>query len=197
MENQLKGFRLPHRLPFGGEISEPDHPPLLNGGADGLKFRGQAGFVPGGKINPEMAAPGHQAARTRREFFHQPGIPPGAADAVQAAEPRQDGLHLPRGQDRPVHPVTLQNRDAPAGAPGGAEGNPRQTQGLDVPLDGPAGHLEPLGQLRRCDPLLLEQKGKNPDQTFGFHWDTPLSALRAIVWGHYTTGTRQLSVLFG
>ena len=48
-----------------------------------------------------------------------------------------------------------------------------------------------------ADPLLLEQKGKNPDQTFGFHWDTPLSALRAIVWGHYTTGTRQLSVLFG
>ena len=48
---------------------------------------------------------------------------------------------------------------AAACALGGGDGDARPAQGLDVPLDGPAGHFELFRQLRGGDILPLEQDG--------------------------------------
>ena len=126
-----------------------------------------------------------------RELFHQLGIASCAADAVQALQPGQNGLHLGGGEDRPVHPVSLQNRDAPAGALGGGNGDPGLAEGFDVPLDGAAGYLKLLRQFRRGDLVPLEQDRQNADEPFHFHGLRRLSAFL-----YYTIGVRQLSVMF-
>ena len=47
------------------------------------------------------------------------GIAFGIADAVQALQPRQDGLHIGGAQSRPVHAVALHDGDtAPCALPG-------------------------------------------------------------------------------
>ena len=136
---------------------------------NGFDFRGQAGLVPGGEVDQDVGIP---AAAPSRELFHQLGIAPGAADAVQARQPGQNGLHLGGGEDRPVHPVSLQNRDAAAGALGGGNGNPGLAEGFDVPLDGAAGYFKLLRQFRRGD--------LNADEPFHFHGLRRLSAFSVL-----------------
>ena len=65
---------------------------LLHGLLDALNFGRQAGFVPGRKVDEHMGAAWHQSACSGGQLFHQLGIAPGAADAVQAPEAGQDGL---------------------------------------------------------------------------------------------------------
>ena len=52
----------------------------------------------------------------------------------------------------------------PTRALGGGDGDARPAQRLDVPMDGPAGHLELLCQLRGGALLPLEQDGQGVDE---------------------------------
>ena len=169
MKEQAVWLRLPLALPFGGKVGEADGPPRLDGGADGLNLGGQAGLVPGGQVDEHVGPAGYQPPRPRRQLLHELGIAPGAADAVQAAQTRQDGLHLRAGEQGAVHPIALQDGNAAAGALGGDQGDARPAQGVDVPLDGPPRDLEPFRQLRRSDLLPLEQEGENADEPVQFH----------------------------
>ena len=148
---------------------------LLDGPLDQLDLWRQAGFVPGGQVNEHVGAAAYQPARSGGQLLHQLGIAPGAADAVQTLQSRQDGLHLRSGEHRPVHPVALHDGDAAARALGGGDGDARPAQGLDVPLDGPVGHLELLRQFRRGDPLPLEQNGQDADEPIHLHGNHRLS----------------------
>ena len=192
VEHQVVGLHGAHRFPLGGEVGKADGAVLLDGTLDQLDFGRQAGLVPGGEVNEHVSAARHQSARPGGQLFHQKGVAPGAADAVQASEARQNGLHLGGGEHRPVHPVALHNGDAAACALGGGDGDARPAQGLDVPLDGPAGHLKLLRQLRGGDPLTLEQDGQYADEPLHLHGVHRLSYFCL----HYSTGTRQLSVMF-
>ena len=116
----------------------------------------------------------------------------GSANAVQAPEPRQDGLYLWGGEHHPIHPVALHDGNAAPRALGGGDGNARPAQGLDVPLDGPPGHLELLRQLGGGDLLPLKQNGQDADEPLHLHGVHRLSHFCL----HYSIGTGQLSVMF-
>ena len=165
---------------------------LPDGRMNGLDFGGQAGLVPGGEVDQDVRIP---AGAPGRELFHQLGIASCAADAVQALQPGQNGLHLGGGEDRPVHPVSLQNRDAPASALGSGNGDPGLAEGFNVPLDGAAGYLKLLRQFRRGDLVPLEQDGQNADETFHFHGLRRLSAF-FVLYHRSTTAVCHVSLLF-
>lgn len=55
---------------------------------------------------------GHQSACPGGQLFHQPGVAPGAAGAVQAPQSRQDGLQLRSGGPLPLE-QDGQNADEP------------------------------------------------------------------------------------
>ncbi len=94
-----------------------------------------------------------------RQLFHQLRIASSAADAVQTAQPRQNGLHLRSGKHCAVHAVVLHDGNAAARALGSSNGNIRPAQRFDIPLDGSAGHFKLRRQLRSGDLFLLEQNG--------------------------------------
>ena len=164
MEHQVAGLHGALRLPLGGEIGKADGTVLLNGTLNEFDFGRQAGLVPGGEVDEHVGAAGHQAACPGGQFFHQLGVAPGAADAVQAPEACQDGLHLRGGEHSPVHPVSLHDGNAATCTLGGGDGDARPAQGLNVPLDGPPGHFELLRQLRGGDLLPLKQNGQDSDE---------------------------------
>lgn len=188
----MAGLHRAHRLPFGGEVGKADGAVLLDGVLDQLDLGRQAGLVPVGEVDEHVGPAGHQPARPGGQLFHQLGVAPGAADAVQASESCQDGLHLGIGEHRSVHPVALHNGDAAARTLSGGDGDASPAQGFDVPLDGPAGHLKLLRQFRGGDPLPLEQDGQDTNKPLHFH------GMHRLSWFylHYTTGTGQLYVMF-
>ena len=192
MKNQAVWFDCAHRFLLRGEVGKADGAVLLDSPLDELNFRRQAGPVPGGEVNEHVGAAGHQPARPGGQLFHQLRIAPGSADTVQAPQSRQDGLHLRIGEHRAVHPIALHDGDAAARALGGGDGDSRPAQGLDVPLDGPAGHLELLRQLRGSDLLPLEQDGQDADEPLHLHKLHRLSCFYL----YYITRTRQQSVIF-
>ena len=127
MEHQVEGLHSAHRFPFGGEVGETDGAVLLDGTLDQFNFGRQAGFIPRGKVDEHVRTAGHQPARPGGQFFHQLGVTPGAADAVQAPEACQDGLHLRGGEHGPVHPVALHDGNAAPSTLGGGDGDARPT----------------------------------------------------------------------
>ena len=159
MEHQIVRLHRPHRLLFGREVPKADGVVLLYGTLNELNFGRQSGLVPRGEVDEHMGAAGHQPACSGGQLVHQLGVAPGAADTVQAPQPRQDGLHLRGGEHRPVHPVALHDGDAAPCALGGGDGDTRPAQGLDIPLDRPARYLELLRQLRCGNLIPLEQNG--------------------------------------
>ena len=173
-------------MPLGASVV------LLHGILYGLDFRGKAAFVPRGQINEHVGAAGYQGAISGRQLFHELSIAPGTADAVQTAQPRQNGLHLRGGEHRTVHPVPLHDGDPAASALCGGDGDACTAEGFNIPLYGAAGHFELLRQFRRGDLFLLEKDGQNANQPIHFHgnhrpWFFCL---------YYTIGTGQLSVMF-
>ena len=169
MEHQVEGLHSAHRFPFGGEVGETDGAVLLDGPLDELDFWRQAGLVPGGEVDEHMSAAGYQSACPGGQLFHQLCVAPGAADAVQTPETCQNGLHLRGGEHRPIHPVSLHDGNAAACTLDGGNGDARPAQGLNVPLDGPSGHLELFCQLRGGDLLPLEQNGQDADKPLHLH----------------------------
>ena len=138
--------------------------------------------IPGGQVDEQVGDAGHQRARPGTQLFHQLGVAAGAADAVQTAQPRQNGLHLRRGEEGAVHPVALQNGDAAARPLRGGDGDARPAEGLNVPLDGAAGHLEPRRQFRRGDLFPLEQDGQDADEPVQFHAPHRLSCVLPVLY---------------
>ena len=137
-------------------------------------------FIPRGEVDEHVGAAGHQAACPGGQFFHQLGVAPGAADAVQAPEACQDGLHLRGGEHSPVHPVSLHDGNAATCTLGGGDGDARPAQGLNVPLDGPPGHFELLRQLRGGDLLPLKQNGQDSDEPLHLMETTAFTFLSAL-----------------
>src|SRR5699024_7815920 len=106
-----------------------------------------------------------------------------------------NGLHLGGGENRPVHPVSFQNRDAAASALGSGNGDSGLAEGFDVPLDGTAGYFKLLCQFRRGDLVPLEQDGQNADETFHFHGLCRLSAF-SVLYLKGATASCYVSLLF-
>ena len=116
-----------------------------------------------------MGTAGDQSACPGGQLFHQLGIAPGAADAVQTPQSRQNGLHFRGSEYRTVYPVALHDGDTAACALNGGNGDACSAQGVNIPLDGPAGHLELLRQLRGGDLLPLEQDGQDANEPIHLH----------------------------
>ena len=140
-----------------------------------------------------MGAAGYQGAVSGGQLFHELGIAPGAADAVQTAQPCQNGLHFRGGKHRAVYPVSLHDGDPATSTLRGGDGDTCPTKSFDVSLDGAAGHLELLRQFRRGDLFPLKKDGQNADQPIHFYGNHRLLFFCL----YYTIGTGQLSVMFG
>ena len=157
MKDQIIGLYAAHRGALGRVVSEMYKVVPLHGILYGLDFRGKAAFVPRGQINEHVGTAGDQGTVSGGQLFHELGIAPGAADAVQTAQPRQNGLHLRGGEHRSVYPVSLHDGDPAASALRSGDGDTCPTESFDVPLDGAAGHLELLRQFRCGDLFPLEK----------------------------------------
>ena len=193
MKDQIIGLYAAHRCALGRVVSEMYKTVLLHGILYGFDFRGKAAFVPRGQINEHVGAAGYQGAVSGGQLFHELSIAPGAADAVQTAQPRQNGLHLRGSKHRAVHPVSLHDGDPAACPLRGGDRDARPAEGFDVPLDGAAGHFELLCQFRCGDLFPLKKDRQNADQPIHLHgnhrpWFFCL---------YYTIATGQLSVMFG
>ena len=68
-----------------------------------------------------------------------------------------------------VNPVPFHDGYTAALPLGGHQGNTRPAQGFHVPLDGAPGYLEGSGQLRRGNPLLLQQQCQDADEAVNLH----------------------------
>ena len=164
---------------------------VLQRGLDDLDLGRQGGLGPGGQVNEQVRTTGDQGARPGGELLHQLGIPPGAADAVQAPQPCQDGLHLRSGEEGTVHPIPLQDGDAAPGPLGGDQRDARLAQGLHIPPDGAGGDLKQFRQGRGRHLLLLEQNGQDADEPFQFHGGASFAA------SHFSQGARPGRRLMG
>ena len=78
-----------------------------------------------------------------------------AADTVQAPKPGKNILHLPGGENGPVHLIIFHNRNPAAVSLPGHYRDSCLAQVFDVPIDGPPGHLEPFGKAKGRGCLLL------------------------------------------
>jgi hypothetical protein len=149
----------------------------------------QAGLVPGGEVDSIWAPPITSPPVPAEQLLHQLRVAPGAADAVQAPEPRQMACISGSVEHSAVSPVAPMMEMPPPAPWAVAMGMPAGTM-TRCPLDGPPGHLELFRQLRGSDLLPLEQDGQDADEPVHFHAGLSFPLYPCI----YNTGTRQLSV---
>ena len=120
-------------------------------------LRGKGIFLPGGQIDQYMRVSGKQVGCAYGEFFHQLEIAVGPADAVQAPQSGQDGLHIRGAEQRAVDLVPFHDGYAAVFPRFCHQWDPGHAEGFDIPIYRTAGYLEFLRQIRRRHFLLLQQ----------------------------------------
>lgn len=85
------------------------------------------------------------------------------------------------GQHGAIYAVALHDGNAAARALRGSDGDTCTAQGLDIPLDRSAGHLELRRQIWGGDPVSLEQDGQNANQPIHFHIATAFAVFVCII----------------
>src|SRR5699024_5058508 len=78
-------------------------------------------------------------------------------------------LHILGGEQGPVHPVSFHDTDTSAASLDGTDRDTRFAKSFYISMNGSSGNLKFLRQLRRGSLILLEQYGKNSDQSVYFH----------------------------
>ena len=90
-------------------------------------------------------------------------LPPNHAG--QIGKPHEQSGKLGGREDSFVHFVFRHDFKAAAHSAGGADGNPRHIDGVNVTVNGARRDLKPICQLLRADPLFLKKYHNNADQS--------------------------------
>ena len=169
LEDQPGGQNLPRQhLPPGARVAEGDAPPLVDGLAQSLKGLAVPAALAAPAAEPHLQPLVPLPPEEGGELPQGVPLLPG-----QGPEGGEELALLLLGEGGPLQHVALHQVNAPALALGGADGHPRGGEAVHIPVDGPDGDLQPLRQLSRRHPPVLQQEIYHLKKPFPRHAFTP------------------------